>query len=546
MDERPARTPPPAAPAPARFDALDRLTWLGPRRALVAIIAGLALSFFAFGYFAIYWRNADMDFMVIYNAFLLNDGKPQHFFDHPAYLTILSVKAAFQLLHALGLLDAYTLSAIPSARDPAAFDSAMTQAVRAGRLVAWLTATGFVLIFAALMRRIVRDWRVAMLATMAFAFSGGIAVHIRILRSEMISAGCLITALLLLIVIGRHASRWRPLWLAVAGALCTLGLENKVNAVLLIAALPVALLPFGGPDSASTEFWRRTAGWGAALLLALAAVASISAAWPIIAAGLDPAAVQAAGLTALFGRPGTYQALLLLWIVAGMITFAAVWRVSPAETLAAICTALGGAALALLALKLSYNINNVVTVFNPLEKAMMYVDPTTVRAADGGMSGAIWLLLDGVRQVLARWSFVLHSSARPAVFLTWLIIPGLVVAWRRGEHQATIQAAVLLLIALGIDAIGVRRNLKTEYFVFTDPLIILAGAVLLERMTDLGLRRWAYPIGASLALLHVVLAHAEPVHYLMKRSGKAEVCLWNAQYLPLLPLPWCANPPPRP
>ena len=48
--------------------------------------------------------------MVIYNALVLNDGKPQLFFDHTAYITILSVKLWFQLLHALGLLDAWSLS----------------------------------------------------------------------------------------------------------------------------------------------------------------------------------------------------------------------------------------------------------------------------------------------------------------------------------------------------------------------------------------------------------------------------------------------------
>jgi len=56
----------------------------------------------------------------------------------------------------------------------------MTSAVRAGRVLAWLIATGCVLIFAGLVRRIVRDWRVALMATFAFAFSGGIAVHSRI------------------------------------------------------------------------------------------------------------------------------------------------------------------------------------------------------------------------------------------------------------------------------------------------------------------------------------------------------------------------------
>src|SRR5260370_33197100 len=172
----------------AAKDALDRLTFLGWRWGLAAIVAGLAASFFFFGYALIYWRNADMDFMVIYSALALNDGKPQQFFDHTAYLTILSVKLWFQWLHALGLLDAWSLSVIPPASNVPAFDAAMPSAVRAGRLLAFLIASGCVLAFAILARRIVRDWRAAMLATVAFAFSGGVAVHSRILRSELVAA----------------------------------------------------------------------------------------------------------------------------------------------------------------------------------------------------------------------------------------------------------------------------------------------------------------------------------------------------------------------
>src|ERR1700719_2589393 len=236
-------------------DAFDRLTFLGWRWGLAAITAGLAASFFLFGYALVYWRNADMDFMVIYNALVLNDGKPQLFFDHTAYITILSLKLWFQLLHALGLLDAWSLSAIPSAADVPAFDAVMTHAVRAGRLLAFLIATGSVLIFAALVRLIVRDWRVAMLATLAFAFSGGIAVHSRILRSELIAACPVIFALMILIVIGRRASIARPLGIAVAAGLCVLGLENKVQAILLIGALPLLVMPFGSTKSASVAFW---------------------------------------------------------------------------------------------------------------------------------------------------------------------------------------------------------------------------------------------------------------------------------------------------
>src|SRR6202047_2131065 len=121
----------------AAQDALDRLTFLGWRWGLTAIVAGMAASFVLFGYALIYWRNADMDLMVIYNALVLNDGKPQLFFDHTAYITILTVKFWFQLLHALGLLDAYSLATMPSATNTAAFDAAMTGAVRAGRILDW-------------------------------------------------------------------------------------------------------------------------------------------------------------------------------------------------------------------------------------------------------------------------------------------------------------------------------------------------------------------------------------------------------------------------
>src|SRR3984893_1141159 len=121
-------------PIDAATDAFDRLTFLGWRWGLTAITAGLAVSFFLFGYALIYWRNADMDFMVIYNALVLNDGKPQLFFDHTAYLTILSLKVWYQLLHGLGLLDAWSLSAIPSATNVPEFGTARARAVGARRL----------------------------------------------------------------------------------------------------------------------------------------------------------------------------------------------------------------------------------------------------------------------------------------------------------------------------------------------------------------------------------------------------------------------------
>jgi hypothetical protein len=530
-----------APPIVAARDAFDRLTFLGWRWGLAAIIAGLAVSFFLYGYALIYWRNADMDFMVIYNALALNDGKPQLFFDHTAYLTILSLKSWFRLLHGLGLLDAWTLSTIPPASNAADFDAAVTHAVHAGRLLAFLIATGCVLIFAGLARAILRDWRVAILATLAFAFSGGIAVHSRILRSELIAACPVIFALMILIAAGRSRSVVRPLALAVAAALCVLGLENKVQAILLIAALPLLAIPFGSADSASTAFWRMRLGWLAAGLAAVTAIAAGSAAWPLIATGLDRGLLDIAQFhPLLLGRFGIYQAVLLLLIGGCMIAYAAIWRVSAAETLASMFAVAAGASIALLALNLEYSTNNIIAVVNPLEKMLTFADTATSDAANGtSVWGVLSLLLDGLASVLARYSFVLHSSPRPTVFLTWLIVPSIVVAWRRGERQAALQALMLLLAAIGIDTLGVRRGLKSEYFIFTDPLIILAGAVLLDKICDLRFRKWTYPVAMVLFGLHIAVGQAEPIKYAFMRRGPEPICEWSGHYMPQLALPWC-------
>lgn len=523
-------------------DALDRVTFLGWRNGLAAIVLGLAASFFLFGYALVYWRNADMDFMVVYNALVLNDGKPQQFFDHTAYLTILSVQFWFKLLHGLGLLDAWTLSSIPPASNPAGFDAAMTSAVRAGRLVAWLTATGCVLVCAGLVRLVIRDWRIALIATFAFAFSGGLAVHSRILRSELVAACPVFFALLILIAIGRRASVARPLAMALAALLCVLGMENKVQAILLIAALPFVILSFGAAGSTSVAFWRDPASaWAATAIAALAAAVAAWAALPLIGVGFDRALLDTAQFHPLFlGKFGVYQAALLILIGACMVVYAAIWRVAATETIASMFAVAAGALVALLALKLEFNTGDVVAVFNPLEKMLTFTDASTADLANGAsLKGIVLPLLEGIASVLARYTFVLHSSPRPTVFLVWLIVPGIVIAWRRGERQTASQALVLLLAAIGIDALGVRRGLKSEYFVFTDPLIILAGAILLDRMRSFRFHKWAYPIAATLVGLHLVIGQAEPVKYALKRAGPEPVCEWSRYHLPLLPLPWC-------
>jgi hypothetical protein len=132
------------------------------------------------------------------------------------------------------------------------------------------------------------------------------------------------------------------------------------------------------------------------------------------------------------------------------------------------------------------------------------------------------------------------------VFLTWLIAPGIVYTWRRGEKFAAIQALVFLMAAIGIDALGVRRGLKSEYFIFTDPLIILAGAILLDSLADLRLRKWTYTVAMALFALHIAVGQAEPIKYAFMRRGPELTCNWRPYYFPLLQFPWCKNLPLQP
>jgi predicted membrane-bound mannosyltransferase len=153
-----------------------------------------------------------MDFMMVYSAWLLNAGLPQEYFDHPGYLTILILSVWFKLLHAIGALDVHALSALPAARDTAAYNGAWTAAVRSARLASLALSLAFVTTFYFLLRRLLHDRRVAVAGTLALAFSGGLAMHARIVRTELLSAGLMTIAVLLLLIAAQSPRmRLRPL-----------------------------------------------------------------------------------------------------------------------------------------------------------------------------------------------------------------------------------------------------------------------------------------------------------------------------------------------
>jgi hypothetical protein len=521
---------------PRPFPALIISDW---NRTMLAILAGLAFTFFLSGYWWPYYRTADMDIFVSYEAFLFNDHLPQEYFDHPGYLTILLVGGWFRLLHAIGLLDVHALSELPGGGSGPESVPAWTAAVRAGRLLSLFVAEGFVLAFALLLRRLVKDWRVAVMGAFFFAFSGGLAMAARIMRTEMLSAGpAMLGVLILLLAAERPRSSWRPLLIGVAAFLMTAAVINKVQAILLIAATPLLLLPFGlSAEEEAKGIWKegprawRAAGTAGAIALVLAIPAA-----PLVWAGLMQVPEEVHPLR-LGGLP-LYQPLLAFWIVGCMVVFARLWRVGLAETVASFAAIVSGLALGLLLLNIRYDLRNVIAVMNPLEHMLGFASSPHL-AADHSMFGAGMLgaLFDGFLNELARTTYFLYPSPRPAIFLEWFVIPAAIAAWRAGERKLALQVA-FLLGAAAIDTLGTLRGLKLDYFLYTDPLIIIAAALMVSRYTALQHHRWVYQIGCLLIVVHIAFGLAEPIKGDFRRSVPLDFCqphFYQTRRIELLP-----------
>jgi hypothetical protein len=510
---------------------------------LAGIVAGVVVSFFLLGFFWPYWRIADMDLWMVYEAWLFNDGLSQEWFDHPGYLNILLLGNWFRLLHGIGLLDVHALSALPAPSDA---EHAWTAAVRAGRVLSLYLALSFVLGFGALLRRLIGDWRVAVLATLALAFSGGVAMEARIIRTELIAGGLVTLSLLILLNAARTPQTpWRPALVGLAALIATLGLINKVQLIFLISALPLIVLPFGRPSDAATGsgFWRKSplAIPASALLAVGAALVAIPAA-PLVWLGISQA-------PSLFSQPfvldtfGIYQTAFAAWIAAAMIGFAIWWRVSASETLATMSAVLAGIAMGLLSLDIRYNPQNVVVVVNPIEQLSAWASSLQALDGAGTPTGLVHGLFKGIGVVLATRTFVLDSSARPTIFVEWLVIAATILAWKAGNRKVVAEVAMLMGVAWCMDAIYSVRSLQLQYFTLTDPLVIIAAALLLAEVPSFQAHERAYSVGIGLMAIHFVLSQSEPVKHTFQSSKPLYLCVEHFIYTRRIErFPFCPDP----
>jgi hypothetical protein len=136
------------------------------------------------------------------------------------------------------------------------------------------------------------------------------------------------------------------------------------------------------------------------------------------------------------------------------------------------------------------------------------------------------LLLRGFGSAMAEHTFLLRPSSRPTLMLEWLTIAGSVVLWRRGERVLPGQIGLLLLITWGLDTVFTLRGLKLEYFVYTDPILIIAAALVAARFPELQSSLRVQKIAVCVLALYIVWGHLEPVKPLLSRSGPQDACQW--------------------
>ncbi len=309
----------------------------------------------------------------------------------------------------------------------------------------------------------------------------------------------------------------------------------------MAGALPLIVLPFGVPGDGK-GFWQ-TSRWAlpSAIIMVAGALLTAIPAASLIWFGISNAANSKFWHPLPWGLSGVYQPMLAAWVALAMLCFARLWRVPALETLSAMAAVLAGVALGLLSLDLHYHPQNVLSVVNPLEHLLaIYKEP----AAGGDLIGS---LVHGLGGVIERRTFVLYTSPRPTIFLEWLVIAATFVAWKAGERKLVGQVAILMLVVWGIDAIGTLRGLKLEYFIYTDPLVIIAAAWLLAQLPALQRHRWAFQIGVLFVCLHILLSQAEPVKHTMMRDQPLEFCTGETGYAKRIErFPFCPAAPAQP
>ena len=513
------------------------------------VLVGMVVSVLLIGYRSPFWARAASDIVSAYEGLLYNDRLPQEFLAYPALLSGQLLGLWYRLMHLLGMLPLDRVSELPKAPTVGQFDAIWQSLIAGARGYTLFIGALYVVVFTVLVNRLTAAWQIAGLAAVALAFSSGVALEYRIIRSELLSSALIFTALLATLVATRERSdNARLAWLACAGLCAALGYVEKVQALLPALAIPVIALAFpphahGGrlatreqPGASKGDDWRK-----AAIVAALALVVLIPALrlmqWGITAM---PTAAYLAYPRLGAGLSGVYQWLIGLGVVGAIVAYGWLWRIPPAQTAAVVGAVLGGLALGLCVAYLRYNPQVVAAIANPLEHLQAHAGGDGAGLPSGSGLGTVGKLVGSVFSALAIHTFLFYPSHRPTLIIEWLAIAAAVVLWRRGDRLRCVQIAVLLAAGFALDGIFTLRQYKVFYLPFTDPFIIISGAIAAVPFLDRLVQRNVQYLTMVLITLYILWGHAQSVRFAYGGSDKeGKICVVVAQFTTRVAWPYC-------
>ncbi len=508
------------------------------------LLLGMILSFLLFGFWSPYWNKGTSNLISVYEALLYNDHLPQEFFWYPSYLSPQLLGLWYRVLHLVGLIPQYKLSDLPALTTAPVFDATWQNFVTWGRLQSFVIGCVYVCLVTVLIRRLIRMWQIAVLAGVALAFSDGIALAYRIMRSELLSSALVFLALLLTLIAAREGPNGRRfLNLGLAALLVSLSLTEKVQALLPGLTIPVIALAFGKDERDASASAVSQGAWLRAVILCSLGLVLVVPTIGLVEDGLTGmASSHLFQYRPLFANwPGLYQWLLVAYVAFGMVLYASIWRVRPLDTALGLMAVLVGLALGLLALYGRYDLNVVIPVVNPVEHLHAVSGSPGANLPTTSIAMLASQFLTGLGKALAVHTFFLSPSHRPTLLIEWLAIYAALLIWRRGEKQVALQIGVILVAGFAVDVSFTLRTMKIYYAPYTDPFIVLAGAIALTQFSSelMGLRAQRAILASVLA--YVIWGNVESYRATYGEHSKGKVCGVAAQFVRRVSIPNCQS-----
>jgi hypothetical protein len=401
-----------------------------------------------------YAITPDADLIYLGQALRLGDGLEQTYFDHTGHAYILVLYAWLKLCAILGAIPMPSEAAAVASEN---IDRFIQPLVVVGRGLSVLISCGFVF----LMMRGAQWLRLSRLMVIAvgliFATTIGLTHHSLIIRAEALSAFGVFVAFFSL-VRSQQVSGWSHVgFLVLAGASVLISLDAKIQAIIVILALPVIALALGmyrsaGPVRLEGHLALTFQLFASAVSLAFVSVVSFS-------------------LLAKWGETSGYQFIIVGLVAICIATYGWVYREPLVRQMTGLLSLMTGMSFGAALLFIWHDHRLLDSIVHFIEHMKQF----SVSPSGNLLSDAV--LADLVPKIISRHFAEMFS---PIIFLEVVAVICLVVLiWRR-DWQRAFLVILLLGLSLAVEAAFGLRYYALRYQIYAVPWLILSVAIALD------------------------------------------------------------------